>query len=211
MDWDIVLKKTSMMDQPRCGVPDVAEYTIIQRDLKWSSKIISYQIVNYTPDLPLSEVDKAIQKALGVWSKVTPLQFIQLQNGMADMMISFGVREHGDFFPFDGPTGVLAHAFPPGDHIGGDIHIDDDETWTVDFSDYNLFSVAVHEIGHSLGLGHSGNAQALMFPFYTYFNSEAFTLPDDDVLGIQELYGKLSMCFFFFLLLCHISIYCIYI
>ncbi|XP_018422824.1 PREDICTED: collagenase 3-like [Nanorana parkeri] len=190
MDWDFALQKANMMDLGRCGVPDVAGYTVIQINLKWSSSIISYQIFNYTPDLPPSEVDNAIQKAFRVWSKVTSLKFIQLQNGIADIMISFGVREHGDFFPFDGPSGVLAHAFPPGNHIGGDIHFDDEETWTADLSGYNLFSVVVHEIGHSLGLGHSGNPQALMFPFYTYLSSEVFILPDDDVLGIQELYGR---------------------
>ncbi|KAM5180551.1 collagenase 3-like [Mantella aurantiaca] len=192
MDWDFVLKKPNMKDLARCGVPDVAGYTIIQKDLKWSSTIISYQISNYTPDLTPVEVDKAIQKAFRVWSEVTPLKFIQLQNGTADMMISFGVREHGDFFPFDGSSGVLAHAFAPGDQVGGDIHFDDDETWTVDYSDYNLFSVAVHEIGHSLGLGHSRNPVALMFPIYSFFSSEVFSLPADDVLGIQELYGPPS-------------------
>ncbi|XP_063807605.1 collagenase 3-like isoform X2 [Pseudophryne corroboree] len=132
LNWDSDMRKDNTKDLPKCGVPDVAEYTNIQRVLKWPSAIISYRIVNYTPDLRPAEVDWVIREALRVWSAVTPLQFIQLHTGTADLMISFGMQEHGDLFPFDGPSGVLAHAFPPGDHVGGDIHFDDEETWTVD-------------------------------------------------------------------------------
>ncbi|KAM8977654.1 collagenase 3-like [Pelodytes ibericus] len=180
----------SLMKRPRCGVPDVSEYKIIHKNVKWTSNIITYRIVNYTPDLPPIIVDQIISDAFKVWSEVTPLVFIQRRSGASDIMISFGARDHGDFFSFDGPSGILAHAFPPGEDIGGDIHFDEDETWVLGTGAYNLFTVAVHELGHALGLDHSNDPGALMFPLYTYISSKDYSLPSDDVLGIQQLYGR---------------------
>ena len=52
-------------------------------------------------------------------------------NADADIRISFARGDHYDGFPFDGNGRVLAHAFPPGGGPGGNVHLDDDEHWTV--------------------------------------------------------------------------------
>uniref|UniRef100_A0A7N6ASE4 Matrix metalloproteinase-9 n=1 Tax=Anabas testudineus TaxID=64144 RepID=A0A7N6ASE4_ANATE len=119
------------MKQPRCGVPDVANYQTFDGDLKWDHNDITYRIVNYSPDMESSLIDDAFARAFNVWSQVTPLTFTRLFDGTADIMISFGKADHGDPYPFDGKDGLLAHAYPPGEGVQGDAHFDDDEFWTL--------------------------------------------------------------------------------
>ena len=90
-------------------------------------------------------------------------------------------------YPFNGPGGVLAHAYFPED---GRAHFDEDETYTDNTpSGTNLLWVAVHEFGHSLGLRHSNVQGAVMFPYYTGYVPN-MQLHSDDIAGIQSLYGK---------------------
>lgn len=53
---------------------------------------------------------------------------------------------------------------------------------------YSLFLVAAHEFGHALGLDHSSVPEALMYPMYSF--TEGPPLHEDDVKGIQYLYGE---------------------
>lgn len=49
-----------------------------------------------------------------------------------DIEIYFGKRRHGNCFdPFDGRGDTLAHALGPGPGLGGDVHFDDDEIFTL--------------------------------------------------------------------------------
>ncbi|KAJ8368811.1 hypothetical protein SKAU_G00088390 [Synaphobranchus kaupii] len=181
----------AQMKTARCGVPDVDNYNFYPDRPKWRNHTIRYRIAKYTPDLRREQVENSFRMALKMWSDAAPLRFLKVDRGKADIMISFSSRDHGDFFPFDGPRGVLAHAFEPGGDMGGDIHFDEDEIWTMGDRSYgyNLFTVAAHELGHALGLAHSRDPSALMYPSYKYNNMAHYVLPIDDSLGIQALYG----------------------
>jgi hypothetical protein len=52
-----------------------------------------------------------------------------------------------------------------------------------------LEDVLTHELGHALGLSHSGDAAATMYPSYSYCSTTMRTLAADDIAGAQALYG----------------------
>jgi peptidoglycan hydrolase-like protein with peptidoglycan-binding domain len=185
----------ALMARPRCGFPDapLAEFTL--QGSKWNKTALTYGFQNFTPDLTQAQVRAAISQAFALWAAVTPLTFTEVPVGNnPDIVIRFVAGDHGDDSPFDGASGILAHAFfppPGGGPFAGDTHFDEAEPWSVNLppSGVDLVTVAAHEFGHALGLAHSTTPGALMAPFYTgaHRNLEA-----DDVGGIRALYGAKS-------------------
>lgn len=150
----------------------------------------------FDPENALTDTVKGIfTSAFERWSAVTPLTFTQTDSySTADLKIGFYTGDHGDGEPFDGVLGTLAHAFSP---TSGRFHLDEAEEWVVDgdvstsslTSPIDLESVAVHEIGHLLGLGHSSLEEAIMYPTIPS-RTKKVELASDDIEGIQKLYGS---------------------
>ncbi|KAK4419600.1 Metalloendoproteinase 1 [Sesamum alatum] len=185
------------MASPRCGVPDVNLNTSNKLYLQIPTLASHYAFYPGKPKWPRtkrnltysfpygtrSDVNQAILHATQIWAFMSPLRFSYIENYYnADIKISFQYRDHGDGLAFDGPGGVVAHAFGPTD---GTLHFDGDEWWvdgeTPDA--FDLQTVGLHELGHVLGLDHTNDKGAIMYPYMPIGRRKV--LGQDDISGIK--------------------------
>ncbi|XP_071797196.1 matrix metalloproteinase-18-like [Asterias amurensis] len=216
-------KTLKLTRKPRCGCPDVIDTTsqglddaLVPQQLsvaglstrfRWFHTDVNYTFLNYPSGkgaLKPSTVRQIMRKAFKKWSDVTPLTFSEVLSSSddgADIKIQFARRRHNQEEPpvryFDGPGGDVAHAFLPNSNWGdldGDIHFDDEDMFTKDGTEgFALLLVAIHEIGHSLGLSHSYMENSVMWPYYKNAPTKGYTLPEFDVQNIQSIYGEVAM------------------
>jgi hypothetical protein len=155
---------------------------------------LKYYFANSTPDLSVDAQRGELYRAMSLWSKYADITFIPAGGPNETQSIDFGFYsgDHGDGSSnsFDGGGGTLSHAFYPppfgSETLAGDVHFDEDEDWGA--SNRSLYSAALHEIGHALGLAHSTDTKSVMYGTF-YGGSYGIGLAPDDIAAIRSIYA----------------------
>lgn len=160
----------------------------------WQQRDLTYRLANCPAELACTQAQLAVREAVETWDAVSGLTLNEVQEG-GDIVITWESRDHGDRNSFDGPGGLVAHAaYPYGSGsyaLDGDVHFDNAENWVVGDRvapyprEIHLKTVALHEIGHALGLPHATKVSAMMWPVYSGIRQ----ITPDDIAAIQVLYG----------------------
>lgn len=151
--------------------------------------VLGYFFSQMTEELPAESSQAQILRAFNEWAKYANVSFTSAPNAQAPQTVNvlFATGAHGDAYPFDGST-ILAHTFYPAplnpEPIAGDMHLNNDERWQIG-ADTDLFSVALHEAGHALGMVHVDDPNQVMYPYYRMRT----TLGTGDISVVQSYYG----------------------
>ena len=72
------------------------------------------------------------------------------------------------------------------------IEFNSDKSWSTsgESGKFDVQSVATHEFGHWLSLGHSSNTDATMYAYIDPGETKKRTLHSDDIAGIKYIYGS---------------------
>ena len=183
--------------------------------VQWDSMPIRYLVTNRgAAGVTAAQLQAAVARAFETWAEVpgvgisTDFEGFTGINPLEDDLLSvigFLSREDLDrtlgaaTFETDEETGEL---------LASDIFFNSSFDWSVAINGesgrFDLESIALHEVGHLLGLGHSAlgetdsqeggrsvrGKRAVMFPIaYPRGNLEDRTLEADDRAGIADIYG----------------------
>lgn len=158
----------------------------------WPITELKYGFGTLTGDVGAAFQRDAVIAAMNSWSAVAPVAWAERAN--PDILVSFVPAAHGDGYDF---VSEYAHAFYPWScgpfscaSLAGDVHFND-QSWTWGTGNggsvQDVQSVALHELGHSLGLGHSADPNASMYATKP-FGAIKRNLAQDDINGILAIY-----------------------
>lgn len=141
------------------------------------------------------EYQALIRDAFQAWEDIANIDFVEVaDSASSEMRLGWDA--------IDGPFGTVGQAnwqarsdgsydasAPRFSINSAEIRFDTAEDWTTaktpQANKVEFFSVALHEIGHAIGLQHTDDTSTIMFPT----NSGLSALAAGDITGAQTLYG----------------------
>ena len=185
--------------------------------IRWTSFPIRYFVTNRNVDgVTAPQLQSALDRAFDTWSGVEGVtlssEFVGFTTSNptgSDQMTTIGFQDRPEQDRVLGATGWTVDTVT-GAILTSDIFLNSIQPWSVAEAGaagrWDVESIAVHEIGHLLGLGHSAIGettprtgqpgrdiiakQAVMFPIaFPRVNIADRVLKPDDVAGITDIYG----------------------
>lgn len=183
--------------------------------LHWSAFPVRYFITNRdVPGVTAPQLQQAVASAFGSWSAVPDVSITSQFVGFTaspplsgDGMTVIGFQNRPDLDRVLGSTSFTIDDVT-GEVIESDIFLNATFSWSVSSSGeagrQDVESIALHELGHLLGLGHSAlgeteligggrrvlGAEAVMFPIAFAAGTLNRSPRPDDVAGIGDIYGN---------------------
>ena len=163
---------------------------------KWAVSPVVVYLNPTNMDVTASAAETAVRSALSTWST---------QSGSASRY-QYGGRVADTNTAVDGRNVVIFRNASSGGALAstyswtsGGSRVDSDVVfWDASYQFFTgtsgcsggayIEDVATHELGHSLGLGHSSVTEATMYGAYTWCSTAMRTLASDDLAGLQALY-----------------------
>ncbi|MFD3542262.1 matrixin family metalloprotease, partial [Streptomyces sp. NPDC058662] len=196
----------SLMAQPRCGIPDLHDGARFATACPWNRRNLTFAFDAGTSDILGNQEFTAVRNAIQTWAGVVRFNFREVATTQnPDVMIGWRSANDPDLSMVGN---AIAHAdFPPGcgvinNTLPRPVHFDNTEHfWAIGAvaGRLDVQSVALHELGHILGLQHSVATSVMAPTFGTGRTRTTLTLDDInstralyDWLGWESLGGALS-------------------
>jgi len=205
-----VAEEDATADAASTDAPDAGGFTFLGGPSRWQAQPVTLGLANAAADLGPNGSAVVVLGAMQAWNDV-PTAAIDLRLGAAagpTPSIAGGTCDGRSVVQFDDPFGEVQDMVGCGGVLAVGGFCGDAETATVGdlvvygiseadvtvnprltacFGVGNLAEVMTHELGHAIGLGHSTDPDATMYP-YAHFDGRGAALAADDVAAVSTLY-----------------------
>ncbi|MCF8243466.1 MAG: matrixin family metalloprotease, partial [Melioribacteraceae bacterium] len=172
--------------------PDLGNYTLSGKN--WYKSELKYYFANGTNDISGDLEKAAFEAAFNTWAAVVPFTFTEVFSSTEyDIYIKYASLS--EYYSTGAPRSSIAVAWKPETNCQGTLLLNDDyHSFSLEQNPSNakdLQAVALHEIGHILGLCHSNNTETVMYN--NQANPNKRSLHSYDIEGIQAIYASVTV------------------